>query len=298
MSEANPAPVAWDLPAKPLPPLQAGQIVPPEGPARRIARLVVWVVGIGVLFLLARIVQAARGLAEPASGRGNSYDTAYATGEVAGYVAGSLLLAALLRWPYLRLRHRKDSVRSPWLIGIAALVLLFNLVGATTTTAPAAATKPPAAATNPPATAQIDPQTPAKRVAARLQIASPYRLGPAPDEARTALLDPIAAQGARAGYQAGDIMAILDEFGPVGYLVVIDVGMTAGGSDSYLDGFLTGARRQGATARRDVVDGQALGIATSDDHTLIGWTEPPLVMMVVGFDDASAIELTRATLAP
>ena len=296
MSEANPAPVAWDLPAKPLPPLEAGQIVPPNGPAERIARLVVWVVGIGVLFLLARIVQAARGLAEPASGRGSGYDTAYATGEVAGYVVGSLLLAALLRWAYLRLRHRKGSVRSPWLIGIAALLLLFNLAGATTTAA--ATNTPPAAATNPPAAAQVDPQAAAKRIAARLQIASPYRLGPAPDEARAALLDPIAAQGARAGYRAGDIMAILDEFGPVGYLVVIDIGMTAGGSDAYLDGFIKGATRQGATARRDVVDGQALGIATSDDHTLIGWTEPPLVMMVVGFDDASAIELTRATLAP
>jgi len=282
--------VAWDLPAKPLPALEAGQIVPPDGPARRIARLIVWVVGIGVLFLLARLVQAARALAEPSSGRGSAYDTAYATGEVAGYLVGSLLFAALLRWAYLRLRHRKGSVRSPWLIGIAALLLLFNLVGASTTT--------PAAASNPPAAAQVDPQAAAKRIAARLQIASPYRLGPAPDEARKALLDPIAAQGARAGYRAGDIKAILDKVGPVGYLVVLDVGMMAGGSDAYLDGFLKGATRQGATARRDVVDGQALGIATSADHTLIGWTEPPLVMMVVGFDDESAIELTRATLAP
>jgi hypothetical protein len=289
--------VAWDLPPKPLPALEAGQIVPSDGPARRIARVVVWVVGIGVLFLLARIVQAARGLAEPVSGRGNGYDTAYATGEVAGYVVGSLLLAALLRWAYLRLRHRRGSVRSPWLIGIAALLLLLNLFGATGTT-PAAATSPPAAASGSPTAAPVDPEAPAKRVAAGLQIASPYRLGPAPDEARTALLDPIAAQGARAGYRAGEIMAILDEVGPVGYLVVLDVSMTAGGSDAYLDGFLKGATRQGATARRDVVDGQAVGIATSDDHTLIGWTEPPLIMMVVGFDDASAIELTRATLAP
>jgi len=278
--------VAWDLPAKPLPALEAGQIVPPDGPARRIARLVVWFVGIGVLVLLAMIVQAARGLVEPTS----AYDKGYATGQVAGYVVGSLLFAALLRWAYLRLRHRKGSVRSPWLIGIAALLLLFNLVGASTTT--------PAAASNPPAAAQVDPQAAAKRIAARLQIASPYRLGPAPDEARKALLDPIAAQGARAGYRAGDIKAILDKVGPVGYLVVLDVGMMAGGSDAYLDGFLKGATRQGATARRDVVDGQALGIATSADHTLIGWTEPPLVMMVVGFDDESAIELTRATLAP
>ncbi len=281
MSEANPAPVAWDLPAQALPSAEGGRIAPPDSPARRIARVVVWLVGIGVLFLLARIVQAARALGNPASEPG----AAYATGQVAGYVAGSLLLAALLRWAYFRLRHRPGSVRSPWLIGIAALLLLANLAGAATTR-PAAAAAP------------ADPQAPAKRVAARLQIASPYKLGPAPDEARTAILDPIAAQGVRAGYRAGEIMAILDEVGPVGYLVVLDVAMTPGGSDEYLDGFLKGATRQGATARREVVAGQSLGIATSDDHTLIGWTEPPLVIMIVGFDDPSAIELTRATLAP
>jgi hypothetical protein len=272
MTNADPT-VDWQVPTPAAPLEGAGPSAPRSTP--RALRAVVWIVGIGFLLFLSRIAWIVGQQSEPDPSSSAAYGTAF----VVGGATGVLLVAALLRWLYLRARRRPGSVLSPWLIGIACVWLLLGIV--------ANANKPVAA---------VDTGAAANRVAERLQIASPYRLAPAGEEAKKALLNPIAAQGARMGYRGGDIRAIEDGSETVGYLIVLDVTVRSGDAEDYVAGFLESASGQGGTARREEIAGQRVGIVATADATLVSWVEVPLIVMVVGFDESSALAMTRATL--
>jgi hypothetical protein len=283
MTDTNRPLVTWDLPATPATSPEATSTPPGQSVPRPIA-MIGWIVGIGMLYLLADIAV----IAGRSSGADPSRSAAYTQGLVIGYVLGSLAFAAVARWLYVRVKQLRRRVISPWLIAIAALVLLANV--ASSASRPIGSSSP-ATGSAPGAVPTADP------VADRLRIRLPYDLAEADAEARQALLQPLTKVGAAFGYRGGDVKSVIDKDDVVGYLVVLHLAINGqAGEAAYLDGFLKSAARSGATVRQEGIAGHTVGVADGPTGTIMTWIESPLIVMVVGFDGDSAESIARATM--
>jgi hypothetical protein len=195
--------------------------------------------------------------------------SAYDAGRILGAIGGAAIVGVAARWFVVKVRHR-GRVISPWILVVAAFVLLIGLVrqpsyGAATGGVP---------------------------IGSYVQINPPYALAmPTPDEAeqvRTLL--------ARAKSGAHEVRGVLEGDELIGYFVIAD--LAADSSAQFRRGMEEGFEaNEGAEAHEALVGGRSAVVGTGPTGAAVAWVEPPFALTVYSNDVQSAEALAAAIMA-
>lgn len=195
-----------------------------------------------------------------AGNRESSEGAAYAVGAVLGSVAGALLLAALVRWIYLRLTRRRGAVADwPWLLltaGVIAVIVALARAGSEAEEADRAVER------------ARDCRDAAGPVFVPLGNGLTYG---ELDGARQRLLAEALPPNVRDLYEA---RLVLEGRTTVGVVFAAAVGDDADARRDFEAGFTDRARERGAAPRPDTLDGSRITTAVIDGQNVVtGFTE-------------------------
>jgi hypothetical protein len=242
----------------------------------------VWAIGLVGLVIVALVADR---ILELAGGARAGESDAYLAGEFVGRIIGALLVAAALRWLSTRMRGG-GRILSPWLIAIAAIVLLAGAAGTAVQARPVASL---------PAPSSPAASTAGAAVSGLFRITAPYSfrlLGPDSHSS----IDPIVQQLEAAGARDVEAREIVEAGEIVGWAVIFDWQLGAGSEDEYVDGFLEGAP-EASQPERVTIRGRPVGLLSPAESGVAGWADPPLAVTVFAVDLESARVLAKAMLA-
>jgi hypothetical protein len=252
-------PGGWQPPGQaPLPPA-------PDRPVSTVRRLIgsaAWILGIVGLLVLAR------GYALLSGSQGSAAEQ---WGRAVGAIVGAIVIGVIGRWLVVRVR-RRGRLASPWVLGVAALVLVGSIVGqprlgASDTTAPA-----------------ID---------AYFRIGSPFSLAtPTADEVTQFGTD--LAETTSGVY---DIRRVLQDGKVIGYEVVADLDSEASPDfrQGLIQGWLDGG--DGVEAHESTIRDTPVVVGTRPSGVAVMWVEPPYVLYVYAVDIDSGQKVAAAIMA-
>ncbi len=235
---------------------------PTARPATRFTRAVeavAWVVGIAAVLFFGRVYAILRGPMAP---------TSYEIGVVIGTIAAAVIVAALVRWVVVKIRGR-GGLRSPWILVVAALILLVG-VGRQ---------------------AGLDASVgPGRPIDSYLEIAAPFSLSlptaGEKEELRTAIAD---------GLGTYEVRRVLDGGGLVGFLIVGDINVGPSPDWGALErGFEGGS---GGDAQRTTVAGRTAIVGSASSAATVMWIESPYILVVYGIDADSARLMAELVIA-
>jgi hypothetical protein len=233
----------------------------PRTTAQRILEAAAWIVGVLALAFFGRVYALLSGPRTL---------SAEEIGRLVGSIVGAVIIGLLARWLVVRIRHR-GRIRSPWILVVAIVVLLFGV-----------GNQPPVGA----------PGVAAVSIGSYVTIGSPYALA-APNADET---DRFGSQLARATTGAYEIRRVLKAGQLVGYLVVADLGTDD--SAEYRRGMEQGFIDDGGVETHEAtVAGRPVVIGTRTEGAVAMWVEPPFALTVYGADTASAEGLAAAVMA-
>ncbi|HEX5015452.1 MAG TPA: hypothetical protein VFV72_15000 [Candidatus Limnocylindrales bacterium] len=251
----------------------------PPSTASRVLRAIAWIVGIAAMLFFGRIYAVFLGGTEL---------TAEQTGEVVGYLLGSLLIGFAVRWLFVR-AGRGKGLLSPWVPVVATFILLLNL-GRASGQAPSSAAVVPTGGPAP--TARATPAGSPRDIEAFLVIAEPYDMERATAEEVTDFGEAMGAFSDQTQVRRITRDGIVE-----GFFVVVDSG------DKFpvnsLGAFEFGLKTQeGIDTERATLGGHEVVVATvpDDEVAFVSWLEVPRILVVYGVDEASARNMATAVI--
>jgi|GEM_PF-6980663 hypothetical protein len=250
-------PSGWQPPdwliAAPVPP------DPPRTAATRTIEAIAWVVGgIAVLFFGRTLVLF----------NADASFSGFERGELVGYMVGAVLLGALFRWIFVRLRKR-GRVLSPWVLVVATVVLAahgFSLPSSASTIA-------------------------AQPISTYLKIGAPYNLVTADADTVSQLANGFKDEGAT----ETEVREITQGTETVGFLVIANVDATD--SDVFRAGVESGFEKtEGAEAHEDIIGSRKVVVGTVSGVVAVFWAEEPYGLIVYAFDVDSGKALAGSVM--
>jgi hypothetical protein len=233
----------------------------PRTTAQRIIEAAAWIVGVLALAFFGRVyalVSGPRTLSAEEIGR------------LVGGIVGAVIVGLFVRWLVVRIR-RRGRVRSPWILVVAILVLLFRV-----------GNQPPVGASG----------ASAVSIGSYVRIGAPYALA-TPNADETQRFGTAITKATSGAY---DVRRVLKAGQLVGYLVVADLGTDD--SADYRRGIEQGFMDDGGVeAHEATVAGRPVVIGTRTEGAVAMWVEPPFALTVYGADTASAEGLAAAVMA-
>ena len=270
-----PTDAGTDVPvsASPEPAAPSGWIQPgadsgPSPGVRRVLSTIVWV------FALLSLAFAGWVSANGRETETSTWRIAY----VAAAVLGGLAIGILIRWAWLRVRRYRGiagsgaSLVSNW-IPVVAIVIASSLVGS----ALVKAFEPPG---------PVDPAT-------MFRAGSEYSFSDADPSIAEYFRTELEAQSYRP--RALAVTQVDRDDGATGTLVVVDVGIAEVFSDLALEGLIFGLGTE-TTPRHESVAGRNAVFSRSEDVTIVGWIDAPLIAILYGPDDATARSMVESVI--
>lgn len=231
---------------------------PPRPPRKftRVLEAVAWIVGAAAVLFFGRIFAILN--ASPPL-------TAYEAGRALGTIGFAVLIGVFVRWLVIKVRHR-GRLFSPWILLVAALVLVINLGQRAGIAAP-----------------------PGLPIGSYLKIDAPYAL-------TAATADEVEQFGkALAEADAFEARRVVESERVVGFLVVADVDIgTSPDWDDIERGFES---TSGAASEQDIVGTRPALVGTAPTGATVIWVEAPYMLTVVALDEESARMLAESVMA-